>query len=73
VNSTLKAGELRELSTQELLQREKELAMELFNLRFQMATGQLSNHTAIRKTKKDIARVKTALNKKDNKKDNAGS
>jgi len=73
VNSTLKAGELRELSIQELLQREKELAMELFNLRFQMATGQLSNHTAIRKTKKDIARVKTALNKKDNKKDNAGS
>jgi len=73
VNSTLKAGELRELSIQELLQREKELAMELFNLRFQMATGQLSNHTAIKKIKKDIARVKTTLNKKDNKKDNAGS
>jgi large subunit ribosomal protein L29 len=72
VNNTLKAGELRELSTQELLQREKELAMELFNLRFQMATGQLSNHTAIRKTKKDIARIKTALNEKDNRKDNAG-
>ena len=69
----MKAGELRELSIQELLQREKELAMELFNLRFQMATGQLSNHTAISKTKKDIARVKTALNMKDNKKDNAGS
>jgi len=47
--------------------------MELFNLRFQMATGQLSNHTAIRKTKKDIARIKTALNEKDNRKDNAGS
>ncbi|HUV59351.1 MAG TPA: 50S ribosomal protein L29 [Desulfatiglandales bacterium] len=69
----MKAGELRELSTQELLQREKELAMELFNLRFQMATGQLSNHTTIRKTKKDIARIKTALNEKDNRKDNAGS
>ena len=73
MNNTLKAGELRELSTQELLQREKESAMELFNLRFQMATGQLSNHTAIRKTKKDIARIKTALNEKDNRKDNAGS
>jgi large subunit ribosomal protein L29 len=73
VNNTLKAGELRELSTQELLQREKESAMELFNLRFQMATGQLSNHTAMRKTKKDIARIKTALNEKDNIKDNAGS
>jgi len=73
VNNTLKAGELRELSTQELQQREKELAMELFNLRFQMATGQLSNHTAMKKTKKDIARIKTALNEKDNVKDNAGS
>jgi len=73
VNNTLKVGELRELSTQELIQREKELAMELFNLRFQMATGQLSNHTAIRKTKKDIARIKTVLNEKDNRKDNAGS
>jgi len=69
----LKAGELGELSTQELQQREKELAMELFNLRFQMATGQLSNHTVMRKTKKDIARIKTALNEKDNIKDNAGS
>jgi large subunit ribosomal protein L29 len=73
VNNTLKAGELRELTAQELIQREKELAMELFNLRFQMATGQLSNHTAIRKTKKDIARIKTALNEKDNRKDDAGS
>ena len=69
----MKAGELRELTTQELIQREKELAMGLFNLRFQIATGQLSNHTAIRKTKKDIARIKTALNEKDNIKDNAGS
>ncbi|HDH88055.1 MAG: 50S ribosomal protein L29 [Deltaproteobacteria bacterium] len=69
----MKAGELRELSAQELIQREKELAMELFNLRFQMATGQLSNHAAIRKTKKDIARIKTVLNEKDNRKDNAGS
>ena len=67
----VKAGELRELSTQELIDREKELSMELFNLRFQMATGQLSNHTAIGKTKKDIARVKTALKEKDVRKDSA--
>ncbi|MBE9540912.1 MAG: 50S ribosomal protein L29 [Proteobacteria bacterium] len=69
----MKAGELRELSPQELIEREKELAMELFNLRFQMATGQLSNHTAISKAKKDIARVKTALKEKDVRKDSAGS
>lgn len=73
MNNTLKAGELRELSNQELIEREKEVAMELFNLRFQMATGQLSNHTAISKAKKDIARVKTALKEKDVRKDSAGS
>ena len=69
----MKAGELRELNTRELIEREKEVAMELFNLRFQMATGQLSNHTAISKAKKDIARVKTALKEKDVRKDSAGS
>ncbi len=57
----MKAGELRELSIQELMEQEKGLTRELFNLRFQMATGQLSNHTAIKKTKKDIARLKTIL------------
>lgn len=60
----MKAGDLRELSIQELVEREKELAKELFNLRFQMATGQLSNHTVIGKTKRDIARVKTVLKEK---------
>jgi len=69
----VKVGELRELSMQELVERGKELAMELFNLRFQMATGQLSNHTAIKKTKKDIARVKTVLKEKDARRDSAES
>lgn len=61
----MKTGDLQELSIQELVDRERELARELFNLRFQMATGQLSNHTVIKKTKRDIARVKTILKEKD--------
>lgn len=69
----MKAQELRELSIQELIEREKELARELFNLRFQMATGQLSNHTVAGKTKKDIARVKTVLKERDTIKDEAGA
>ncbi|MBC8461097.1 MAG: 50S ribosomal protein L29 [Deltaproteobacteria bacterium] len=69
----MKAQELRELSIQELIEREKELARELFNLRFQMATGQLSNHTVVGKTKKDIARVKTVLKERDDIKDEAGA
>ena len=39
----MKANELRKLSTQELVAKEKELKEELFNLRFQLATGQLAN------------------------------
>jgi len=57
----VKPEELRELGVKELLEREGELARELFNLRFPLATGQLSNHTALKKAKRDIARVKTVL------------
>ena len=57
----MKPEELRELGIKELVEKERESARELFNLRFQLATGQLSTHTAIKKTKRDIARVKTVL------------
>lgn len=60
----MKAAELRELSIQELMEREKESRKALFNLRFQMGSGQLSNHTALKKAKRDIARIKTVLNQK---------
>ncbi len=55
----MKAKELRELSGEELKEKEKEASQELFNLRFQKATGQLGNTAIIRKTKKNLARVKT--------------
>ena len=57
----MKAKELRELSIEELKEKEKEASQELFNLRFQKATGQLGNTAIIRKTKKNLARVKTVL------------
>ena len=57
----MKANELRKLSTEELVAKEKELKEELFNLRFQLATGQLSNPQRIGECKKDVARVKTLL------------
>ncbi|HDZ90833.1 MAG: 50S ribosomal protein L29 [Deltaproteobacteria bacterium] len=57
----MKAKELRELSLEELREKEKEASQELFNLRFQKATGQLGNTAMIRKTKSDLARVKTVL------------
>ena len=57
----MKASQLNELSTQELNDRLKELKSELFNLRFQLATGQLQNPMRIREVKRSIARVKTVL------------
>ena len=58
----MKAKEIREIDSQELVEKETSLRQELFNLRFQKATGQLGNTAIIGKTKKDLARVKTVLN-----------
>ena len=54
-------GELRELTEEELTTRLRESKEELFNLRFQLATGQLQNTMVIKGVKRDIARVLTAL------------
>ncbi|NLM52860.1 MAG: 50S ribosomal protein L29 [Firmicutes bacterium] len=55
----MKAKELREFSDVELDGKLAELKEELFNLRFQMATGQLENPMRIREVRKSIARIKT--------------
>jgi large subunit ribosomal protein L29 len=60
----MKVKELRQLSEGELLIKEKELGEELFNLRFQHATGQLDNVMRIPQVRRDIARVKTLLKEK---------
>lgn len=57
----MKAKEFRDLSVEELREKEVELNQELFNLRIQKATGQLGNTAIIGKTKKDLARVKTVI------------
>jgi large subunit ribosomal protein L29 len=59
--STMDVKELRQLSSDELAEKAKQLAQELFNLRFQMGTGRLENPMQIRKTKRSIAQVKTVL------------
>jgi large subunit ribosomal protein L29 len=55
----MKATELRDLSDDELRAKVKELQEELFNLRFQLATGQIENVGRIRTVRRDIARIKT--------------
>jgi large subunit ribosomal protein L29 len=57
----VKAKDLRELSVEELKEKERELSQEFFNLRFQKATGQLGNTATIVNTKRDLARVKTVI------------
>jgi len=60
----MKARELKELTAEELLKKEKELKEEIFNLRFQHSTGQLDNTARLKQVKKDIARVETVLRQK---------
>jgi large subunit ribosomal protein L29 len=60
----MKTKDLRVLSEGELLEKEKQLSEELFNLRFQHATGQLENVMRVPQVKRDIARVKTILREK---------
>lgn len=55
----MKPKEIRDLSPEEMLQKEKDLTEELFNLKFQFAMGQLENTMRVKQVKKDIARVKT--------------
>jgi large subunit ribosomal protein L29 len=60
-----KTEELRLLSNEELVARLKEGKEELFNLRFQSATGQLENHGRLRAVKKDIARIYTIMRERE--------
>jgi large subunit ribosomal protein L29 len=57
----MKVKEIRELTTAEMLDQEKQLKEELFNLRFQLATGQLENTARIQEVRKSIARIKTVV------------
>ena len=61
----MKANQFKEMSQDELNQNLTEFKSELFNLRFQLATGQLENPMRIREVKKNIARVKTILRERE--------
>ncbi|MGI5879585.1 MAG: 50S ribosomal protein L29 [Syntrophomonadaceae bacterium] len=61
----MKAKKLRELTDEELNRRVADYKEELFNLRFQLATGQLDNPMRIRDVRKNIARCKTVLRQRE--------
>jgi len=60
----MKVSEIRELTIEELRQREQDIAEELFNLKFQRATAQLENKMRVRQIRRDLARVKTIIQEK---------
>ena len=57
----MKAAEIRELSTEELMKKEAELREDSFRLRFKLSTVELEDTSKIKQTRKDIARIKTIL------------
>ncbi|MDY6073263.1 MAG: 50S ribosomal protein L29 [Eubacteriales bacterium] len=61
----MKANDFTGMSPDEIRNKVIELKSELFNLRFQLATGQLQNTMAIKNVKRDIARAKTVLSQKE--------
>jgi large subunit ribosomal protein L29 len=63
----MKISELREITADELLKKEQDMRKELFNLRFQQATGEIENPMRIRTLKKDIARILTIVTEKNKK------
>jgi len=60
-----KAAELRELPDEELVERIESSKEELFNLRFQLATGQLDNTARLRELRHDVARLATVLRERE--------
>jgi large subunit ribosomal protein L29 len=65
----MKAKELRELTTEELLKKEDELRTELYNLRFQSAVGNLEKPSKIKEDRKTIARIKMIIAERENNKE----
>lgn len=61
----MKVREISELSDVELQGKVRELKGELFNLRFQMATGQLENMMRVKEVRRTIARVKTVMRERE--------
>lgn len=65
VVNRVKIKEIRELTTAEMVAKEQEYREELFNLRFQLATGQLEDTARLRTVRKTIARIKTVLREQE--------
>lgn len=61
----MKVNEIRNLTTEEIITKIKESKEELFNLRFQQATGTLEKPVRLRELRKDVARMKTIIRERE--------
>ena len=61
----MKAKDISKLTTAQMIDKEKDYKDELFNLRFQLATGQLEYTARLKQVRKNIARIKTALRQQE--------
>lgn len=61
----MKVNEIKDLTTEEIIKKEEEIKEELFNLRFQQATGNLEKPSRIKELRKTIARLKTILRERE--------
>lgn len=61
----MKAETIREMTSEELEKKLADLKTELFNLRFQLATGQLDNPVRVKAVRRDLARVKTIIHERE--------
>lgn len=64
----MKVNEIKDLTTDQIIKKEEEIKEELFNLRFQQATGNLEKPSRIKELRKTIARLKTILREREMKK-----
>ncbi len=61
----MKVQDIRNIETQELLNKVEEYKKELFSLRFQQATGQLENTARVKEVRKSIAKIKTVIRERE--------
>ena len=64
-SKNLAPGQLRSLDDERLVEELRKAKEELFNLRFQSATGQLENHGRLRAVRRDIARIYTTMRERE--------
>lgn len=65
----MKPTELRDISTEELSNKEQEIRESVFRMRFKLSTGELEDTSKIKQSKKDIARIKTIMSERNRKAD----